>query len=115
MTITDTGAITAGSNAEILAYADVVYRKAQAYRLAIQGDPGIVRAMADLLDAKETCVALNANHIHPGAIWPDLEHEDEAYAIGLDRAAEAVGEWTAELIRLFPACEVKYRSKGGAQ
>ena len=45
--------------------------------------------------------------IHPGAIWPELEHEDEAYAIGLDRAAEAVREWTDELIRLFPACEVK--------
>jgi hypothetical protein len=107
MTITDEGTITAQTNAEILAYAAEVYRKAQSYRIAIWSAPAIMRAMDDLRDAGETYDALNANIIHPGRIWPELEHEDEAYAIGLDRAAANVAELTGELIRLFPACEVK--------
>ena len=107
MTITDEGTITAQTNAEILAYAFEVHDRTILYRLAIKDDQAIRRAVDDLLDATSTYVALNDEHIHPGAFWPDLEHEDEAYAIGLDRAAEAVREWTDELIRLFPACEVK--------
>lgn len=41
--------------------------------------------------------------IHPASEWPDLEYEDDAYVIAMERATSDVAEWTEELIRVLPA------------
>ena len=60
-------------------------------------------AATDLYDALELYGDILSEVTHPAAHWDDLAYEDDAYAMALERAAQAVSEWTDELIRVFPA------------
>jgi hypothetical protein len=106
MTITDGGVITAERPSEYVAYGREVHARATSPRW-----PASVREAASgdasaLLDAIEIYDAIRARDIHPAAEWDDLAAEDEAQYIAEQRAAEAVRDLTAELVRAFPACAV---------
>lgn len=59
--------------------------------------------ITDLRDALELHHDLHREVIHPGAVWPDLEHEDEALDIALRRAAEDVKADSEALAAALPS------------
>ena len=83
---------------------DTGWKLHQAALLADWGASGnqIGAAVWGLHDALELHSNLLNEVIHPGAEWPELEHDDDAYSTGLRWAAEVVAEKTDELARLLP-------------
>ncbi len=77
--------VTIGDCRGILARALKTTRQ---YRAALppQARRIIDAAADDLHDACELYELIRDGDLHPGREWPDLEHEDEAYSIGLWRA-----------------------------
>ena len=70
----------------------------------------VKRPVADLLDALELYSELLNEDIHPATAYDDLaDHRDDALAVALERAAQAVGEQADELVRVFPACALEGR------
>ena len=83
-----------------------VYRRAQDAMWPESVRRTIAAAVMDLHGALDLYGYLLNDLIRPASVdgWDDLEHEPEAYAIGMERATRDVAEWTDELIRVFPAC-----------
>ena len=69
----------------------------ESIRKAIRGVTG------ELLDALELYGELLNEDISPAEAYDDLGGRGDL-AAALERAAKAVGERTAELVRVFPAC-----------
>jgi hypothetical protein len=100
-----TGAITPEGRHETVAYGLLVYARATSsewpasVRDAAKAEAGALEDALDLYDS------LQRDLIHPASEWDDLKDDPEAKHTALERAAERVAEWTAELIRVFPGCE----------
>ena len=80
----------------------------QVYRHAIESEwrgKTIGVLAADLHDALDLHSALLNDLIHPAAEWGDLASDPEAKHVALQRAAEDVAEWAAELARVLQGCE----------
>jgi hypothetical protein len=76
------------------------------YRRAMKAewpDEAIGLTVADLYKALEIYSDISNELTHPAAEWPELEHEPEAFAIALQKAAEDVTGWSAEMVRVLPA------------
>ena len=50
----------------------------------------------------ETYADLLSDMAHPAAVYPELEHDDEAYDKALSMTAQDAADWAAELDRLVP-------------
>lgn len=87
-----------------------VTRAWKTYRRAMgAGWPESVRnyiagVVTDLLEALELYGALDDDSIHPASEWQELARDPEAKATALRKAAVAVAEHEAELVRVCPAC-----------
>jgi len=90
------GVTAAELEAAVFHVGRAVWREARTLDISLE-------VMDDLEDALETYHAILRRQVHPGAVWPDLEHSPEPYAEALSRAAGHILQWTAELIRLAPA------------
>jgi hypothetical protein len=105
MIINGTGAITPECRRETVAYGLLVLARATSpewpasVRDAAKAEAGALQDALDLYDA------LSRDLIHPASEWDDLKGDPEALHTALERAAEHVAYWTAELIRVFPGCE----------
>lgn len=106
MKIAGEGVITTERPAEYVAYGREVHARATSPQWPASVREAFASHSGDLLDAIETYDAIRARDIHPAAEWHDLASEDEAQYIAEQRAAEAVRDLTADLIRVFPGCEV---------
>ena len=69
----------------------------------------------DLHDALDLYGALLNEDIHPASEWHDLAGRDDALGVALERAARGVAEWTAELVRVFPACAIVAAPAAGGE
>ena len=61
------------------------------------GGAEIARVLSDLAEAIELYGLIWGGELHPGAEWPDLEHDGDAFDTGLRRAAGDVTAWAGEL------------------
>ena len=113
MIIAETGAITPETRHEAVAYGLLVLARATSrewpasVRDAAKAETGALEDALDLYDS------LQRDLIHPASEWDDLRDDPEALHTALERAAEHVAYWTAELIRVFPGCEPR-NEKGEA-
>jgi hypothetical protein len=114
MNVTETGTITPETRHETVAYGLLVYARAtsrewpSSVRDAAKAEAGALEDALDLYDA------LSRDLIHPASEWDDLAGDPEAKHTALERAAERVAEWTAELIRVFPGCEPRNEGRPAA-
>ena len=91
----------ATGEAALIDAGQALYERARAARLA--GRPVPLEALDDLVQALETWDAIHGGLIHPGAFWPDLEHDGQPYDTGLRRAAGDVLDAIAQVLRAAPA------------
>jgi hypothetical protein len=70
-------------------------------------DAETAQLIFDLREALELHHDLHREVIHPGRVWPDLEHEDEALDIALRRAAEDVKAESEALLAAAPSLAVQ--------
>jgi hypothetical protein len=80
-----------------------VRRRALEMQWPEKDGPGIARALLDLEDALHQHACILDGVVNPALVWPDLEHEPEAEAIALGRAADDVTARADELSRVLPA------------
>lgn len=86
---TEAVVIAAGHYLYDLARADMRYR-------SLEAADGLILAL-------DTYEAIHAGAVNPAAWWPDLEHDPEPFDTGLRRAAQAVLDRIAEVIKVAPA------------
>ena len=90
------------------AEAEAIGRGWYAYRRVIRAEwpegrgKDIAAAIEGVTDALETYADLLADTTHPAAVYPELEHEDDAYDKALTMTAQDAADWAAELDRLVP-------------
>lgn len=65
--------------------------------------PDIVVAVSGLQDALEAYEAIRTEPVHLESVYRGLEGNDDAYGQALERTAQAVAEWDAELGGLVPS------------
>jgi hypothetical protein len=87
-----------GTEAVVVAAGRTVWNRARADDLASR-----LEAADDLILALDAYDAIHAGLACPAAWWPELEHDPEPWDTGLRRAAEAVLQRLAEVIRQAPA------------
>ena len=96
-----------GSPAESVAYGRAVHDRAT--------NPERPRSVRDVMQRKADALlewielydAILGLEIHPAEEWHELAGDDEAQRKAETWAAEAVRDLAAELVRAFPACEVR--------
>lgn len=74
-------------------------------RLAVQEETRPLRR------ALEDYEAIEADQIHPASYDYELRDHPEAKHAALGQAAEVIGDLAGELVRVFPACEVKQQQR----
>jgi hypothetical protein len=79
-----------------------VRRRALEMRWPEKDGLGIARALIDLEDALHQRACILDGVVNPASVWPDPEHEPEAEAIALERAADDVTARADELSRMLP-------------
>lgn len=114
MTITEEGVITPESPEDKYMCGTLAYSVSQS-----EVWPFTVRRAASgeadaLLDALELYEDLERDLIHPASEYDDLRDHPEAKHAALVRAAQAVQDLTGELVRVFPACEVRFEGREAA-
>ena len=62
-------------------------------------------ALEGATDAQDTYYDILHGRIHPAAAYPELEHDEEAFARALAMAVEDATDWAAELVRALPATQ----------
>jgi hypothetical protein len=88
--------------------AEAIGRGWYAYRRVVRAEwpagrgEDISEAVKGVALALETYRDLLAETTHPGAVYPELEHEDDAYDKALSMTAQDAADWAAELDRLVP-------------
>ena len=80
-----------------------VHRRACQAEWPEQGGRAIAVTLTDLHDALDLYSLILNGIIHPAWEWPELENEPEAFDLALKKAAQDVGEWADEMVRLLPA------------
>ena len=106
MTLSEDGTITPETPADKYACGTLAYAAAvspvwpASVRRAATAETGA------LLDALEIYEAIERNQIHPASEYDDLAGHPEAKHEALGRAADAIADLTAELVRVFPACAI---------
>lgn len=114
MIITENRTITPEMPAEWAAHGRMVLDRAE--------NPGWLASVryawgplaGDLREAVETYDAIRAGLIHPAAEYDDLKGEPEAQWLAEIRAAEAVRDLAAEIVRVFPVLKVRAEPEGEA-
>ena len=79
-----------------------VHRRACRAEWPEQGGRDIAVTLTDLHDALDLYGFILNGIIHPASEWPELENEPEAFDLALRKAAQDVGEWADEMVRLLP-------------
>lgn len=87
------------------------------YRVVTSEWPGsrgdkIREALDGLTGARDTYYDLITGRTHPASAYPELEHDDEAYARALEMAVQDAEDWAGELDRLVPADALKVGGTG---
>jgi hypothetical protein len=93
--------VNAETEAEVIAQGWKLYKAAVASVYIAKAETA--QFIIDLRDALELHHDLRREVVHPGALWPDLEHEEEALDIALRRAAEDVKADSEALVSALPS------------